>query len=164
MHRTLPVSDRSDVTRVKPDEAKEDEPLNVAQWAPVGARLAFVYENNLYHMSVPDDGKDAKVVRVTNDQEKYIYNGIPDWIYEEEILAVSAAFWWSADARQLAYAQFNDSQVELQEYPWYGDLVDARSQYLDRVRIKYPKVCRSQSVPNEYNIIDYISPAEPIQR
>lgn len=82
----------------------------------------------------------GQTIRITNDQERYIYNGIPDWIYEEEILAVGTAFWWSPDGTKLAFAQFNDMDVDFQEYPWYGDIVDLDSQYLDRVKIKYPKV------------------------
>lgn len=83
----------------------------------------------------------SSIVRITNDNDNYVYNGIPDWIYEEEILATGTAIWWSPEGAMLAFAQFDDTQVELQEYPWYGaTTIDNSSQYLDRVRIKYPKV------------------------
>lgn len=95
-----------------------------------------MYENNLYYLA---EGLRT-TVKITHDSDRYVYNGIPDWIYEEEILATQTAFWWEANGTRLAYAQFNDSAVELQEYPWYGDVVDSSSQYLDRVQIKYPKV------------------------
>ena len=121
---------------MKPNEANENSYLQVAQWGPKGSQLVFVYENNIYYL--PDILQQT--IRITDDRERYVYNGIPDWIYEEEILTVATAFWWSPDGTRLAFAQFNDTNVEFQEYPWYGDTVDKSSQYLDRVKIKYPKV------------------------
>lgn len=86
------------------------------------------------------DPSENQIYRISNDDNRYIYNGIPDWIYEEEILATGTAFWWSIDGTRLAYARFNDSEVEIQEYPWYGDQVDTETQYLAPIKIKYPKV------------------------
>ncbi len=126
---------------MKPAEAKEDSYLQAAQWAPVGASLVFVYENNLYYLPGGSGSGGLRTPRrLTHSADRYLYNGIPDWIYEEEILATQTAFWWLADGSRLVYAQFDDTAVELQEYPWYGDVVDSSSQYLDRVKIKYPKV------------------------
>ena len=111
--------------------------MQAALWGPKDSQLAFVYKNDLYYMPIPSPNE---TVRITNDKHSYIYNGIPDWLYEEEILSVGTAIWWSPNGTRLSFAQFNDIDVDLQEYPWYGDNVDHRSQYLDRVQIKYPKV------------------------
>ena len=40
-----------------------------------------------------------------------IYNGIPDWVYEEEVLGTNTAMHTSPDGQFMLYAQFNDSQV-----------------------------------------------------
>lgn len=134
----------TELITVKPAEAKEDSYLQAAQWAPVGASLVFVYENNLYYLPGGSGSGGLRTPRrLTHSADRYLYNGIPDWIYEEEILATQTAFWWLADGSRLVYAQFDDTAVELQEYPWYGDVVDSSSQYLDRVKIKYPKPGRT---------------------
>lgn len=134
-YKIFNISSPSDIITVNANESNKDAYLQAAKWGTVGSQLAFVYQNNIYYMP---DGL-GQTIRITNDQERYIYNGIPDWIYEEEILAVGTAFWWSPDGTKLAFAQFNDMDVDFQEYPWYGDIVDLDSQYLDRVKIKYPK-------------------------
>ena len=126
----------NDIITIKPDEANKDAYLQACQFAPTGNSLVFVYDNNLYYMP---DGLQ-QIIPITDNNDRYIYNGIPDWIYEEEILAVGTALWWSPEGTRLAFAQFNDTSVDFQEYPWYGDTVDKVSQYLDRIKIKYPKV------------------------
>jgi len=40
-----------------------------------------------------------------------VQNGIADWIYEEEILEASRAYYWSPDGSTLAYLKFNDEDV-----------------------------------------------------
>ncbi|KAL6904511.1 putative dipeptidyl-aminopeptidase B [Trichoderma evansii] len=40
-----------------------------------------------------------------------LFYGVPDWIYEEEILQVNRAAWWSPDGRTIAFLRLNDSQV-----------------------------------------------------
>lgn len=82
----------------------------------------------------------GRIVQLTNETNRYVYSAIADWIYEEEILASEKAFWWSKDGTRIAYAQFNDTLVEFQEFPWYGDSINHDTQYLDQVKIKYPKV------------------------
>nr|XP_046920004.1 prolyl endopeptidase FAP-like isoform X3 [Dermatophagoides farinae] len=124
------------IINIRPHEANIDASLQAAEWGRKNAQLIFVYANNIYYMADPSD---SQTYRISHDDDRYIYNGIPDWIYEEEILASGTAFWWSNDGSRLAYIRFNDSQVEIQEYPWYGDQVDVESQYLGPIKIKYPK-------------------------
>lgn len=121
---------------MKPEEANVNAYLQAAEWGPREAQLTFVYKNNIYYMPEPDP---MKIKRLTNVDDHFVYNGIPDWLYEEEILATPTAFWWSNDGTRLAFAQFNDTDVEIQEYPRYGTL-DLSSQYSRKVQIKYPKV------------------------
>ena len=39
-----------------------------------------------------------------------IYNGVADWLYEEEILGTDTALW--PHAANLAFLSFNDTEVE----------------------------------------------------
>ena len=41
-----------------------------------------------------------------------IYNGIPDWVFEEEVFEDNRALWWSPDATKLVWGSFNDSEVK----------------------------------------------------
>lgn len=57
------------------------EQLQLASWAPIGTGLVYVYKNDIYYISAPEN--IANTQRVTNDgEEGVIYNGIPDWVYE----------------------------------------------------------------------------------
>ena len=63
-------------------------------------------------------------IRVTGDGSKNIINGIADWVYEEEVLAVHEATWFSDDGKNLAYLKFDDSEVkeyELQYFSKFGE-------------------------------------------
>ncbi|XP_061908140.1 dipeptidyl peptidase 4-like isoform X1 [Entelurus aequoreus] len=100
-------------------------------WAPEGNKLAFVLENNVYIKTSPD----SRVQQVTfNGKENHILNGIPDWVYEEEMFSSNQGLWWSPGGKYVSYVEFNDTEVPFVEYPWYGD-----SQYPSTVSIPYPK-------------------------
>lgn len=49
-----------------------------------------------------------------------IYNGVPDWLYQEEVLPQPEAVWPSADGSHILYATFNDSKVSAFQFPWFG--------------------------------------------
>ncbi|MBX7102465.1 MAG: DPP IV N-terminal domain-containing protein [Gemmataceae bacterium] len=50
--------------------------------------------------------------RLTNDGGLAVLNGRADWVYEEEVFdRAGPAFWWSPDARRLAFIRFDDSPV-----------------------------------------------------
>uniref|UniRef100_A0A6Q2WVR2 Uncharacterized protein n=1 Tax=Esox lucius TaxID=8010 RepID=A0A6Q2WVR2_ESOLU len=100
-------------------------------WAPTGNKMAFVFENNVYLKT----GPNAQAVQVTfSGTHNRILNGIPDWVYEEEMFSSNMAMWWSPGGRYLAYAEFNDTLVHSIEYSWYGE-----GQYPSTVVIPYPK-------------------------
>ena len=65
-------------------------------------------------MSDPDSA-----VRLTqNGEVDAIYNGIPDWVYEEEVLGTNTAMHTSPNGQFMLYAQFNDSKVKLKLSFW----------------------------------------------
>lgn len=96
---------------------------------------AFVERNNIFMMTKFFDGqKDASQVTTDGEPNK-IYNGITDWLYEEEILQVINAMYWSSNSRFLAYIRFDDSEVEEFSVPVYDD-----TPYTFMNIIRYPKV------------------------
>ncbi|XP_069318697.1 A-type potassium channel modulatory protein DPP6 isoform X2 [Eulemur rufifrons] len=76
----------------------------------------FIFENNIYYCA--HVGKQAIRV-VSTGKEGVIFNGLSDWLYEEEILKTHIAHWWSPDGTRLAYATINDSRVPVMELPTY---------------------------------------------
>jgi dipeptidyl aminopeptidase len=75
------------------------------------------------------------LIQLTNDGlENTIYNGITDWLYEEEILLQTNAMWWSPESSKLAYLKFNDSLVEYYHFPIYDG-----TPYGSLNKVRYPK-------------------------
>ncbi|XP_069107349.1 dipeptidyl peptidase 4-like [Argopecten irradians] len=105
-------------------------------WAPAGHAVVFVQDNNIFYK--PDiTQNDAVPMQITTDgYHEEIFNGIPDWVYEEEILASDHALWWSPLGNFLLYASFNDTEVRKYYYPLYGSMEDP---YGMQKRIAYPK-------------------------
>ncbi|GFY49617.1 venom dipeptidyl peptidase 4 [Trichonephila inaurata madagascariensis] len=79
----------------------------------------------------------------TNGENDVILNGVPDWVYEEEILGANNAIWWSDDGTKIAYACFNDSAVDFINLPKYGDYHDVTNLYPQFRRFRYPKAGRN---------------------
>lgn len=51
--------------------------IQYAGWSPKGNVLAFVRANDLYIW------KDGEITRITDDGGPDMFNGVPDWVYEE---------------------------------------------------------------------------------
>lgn len=107
------------------------EDLQICRWAD--SDLVYIKKNNLY---VSKDGVIAQIT--TSGVPGVIYNGVPDWVYEEEILGVDTAFWVSPDFARIAYATFNDAKVEKFWYEMIGD-PGKFFQYPEIVELRYPK-------------------------
>ncbi|XP_047457847.1 dipeptidyl peptidase 4 [Mugil cephalus] len=100
-------------------------------WAPTGNKYAYVSDFNVFFKS----DVTAEVVQVTrNGKKNEVLNGVPDWVYEEEVFASNGAIWWSSTGRFLTYAEFNDTDVHKVEFSWYGS-----EQYPQTVAVPYPK-------------------------
>uniref|UniRef100_A0A8C9VI44 Dipeptidyl peptidase 4-like n=1 Tax=Scleropages formosus TaxID=113540 RepID=A0A8C9VI44_SCLFO len=100
-------------------------------WAPTRNMLAYVWDFNVY---IKPEATSPSVQVTTNGKKNAILNGIPDWVYEEEMFSSHGAMWWSPNGTFLAYAEFNDTQVQNIEFSWYGT-----GQYPETVVIPYPK-------------------------
>lgn len=129
-------------TRIKfPLSYKEDDDqaplLQYATWSPDGIGIAFVYENDVYYK--PQINKSL-VCRITTDGiPDTIFNGIPDWLYENEILHTGHALWFSNDGKYLMYLTFNDTNVGDYRYPWYHS-IEGNGNYPSIKSVRYPKV------------------------
>lgn len=100
-------------------------------WAPAGNKLAYVWKNNVYVKTSPES--PPKQVTFSG-KENLVFNGHPDWVYEEEMFSSNQGLWWSPEGEHVAYIESNDTEVHTIEYSWYGD-----GQYPSTVSIPYPK-------------------------
>lgn len=112
--------------------------ISLALWSPIDSNLVYVLDNDIYHMTF---NRNQNVVRrlTTSGEPNIVYNGIPDWVYEEEVLASATAVWFSPNGQHLAFATFNDTVVKDMAYFHYGTPGSLEDQYPTEVKIKYPK-------------------------
>uniref|UniRef100_A0A8C7FMK6 Dipeptidyl peptidase like 10 n=1 Tax=Oncorhynchus kisutch TaxID=8019 RepID=A0A8C7FMK6_ONCKI len=82
--------------------------LQYAAWGVQGQQLIYIFENNIYYQS---DVKSNSLRLTSSGKEGVIFNGIADWLYEEEILQSHIAHWWSPDGERLAFLVLNDTLV-----------------------------------------------------
>eukprot|EP00062_Callorhinchus_milii_P011350 gi/632957235/ref/XP_007894368.1/ PREDICTED: inactive dipeptidyl peptidase 10 [Callorhinchus milii] len=82
--------------------------LQHAAWGIVGQQLVYIFENNIYYQT---DVKNSALRLTSSGKEGIIYNGIADWLYEEELLRTHVAHWWSPNGERLAFLTINDSLV-----------------------------------------------------
>ncbi|GFS11118.1 inactive dipeptidyl peptidase 10-like [Elysia marginata] len=121
-----------------------------AGWSPTGHELILVQENDVYYK--PDINADIKTI--TDDGIKGLkYNGVPDWVYEEEVLASNNAIWWSTGSSYILYATFDDSPVPTFHYTEYGKLAEP---YTSQIKIAYPKA----GYPNPYFNLTVVNMAD----
>ncbi|GJQ82661.1 hypothetical protein Trydic_g19678 [Trypoxylus dichotomus] len=122
---------------LSPVERDENAPyLQYVTWSTNGTSIAFVHDNDIYYK--PKIHKDL-VCRITASGRSDVFNGIPDWLYETEILKTDHTLWFSPDGQYLMYVTFNDTKVGEYRYPWY-DSRNPRVRYPEIRSIKYPKV------------------------
>jgi dipeptidyl aminopeptidase len=60
--------------------------ISYCTWSPVSHSIAYVSENDLYILPADQISTSSlKPIRVTDDGAPSIFNGVPDWVYEEEV-------------------------------------------------------------------------------
>lgn len=100
--------------------------------------------NNIQSVEQSQQGQSQlvlpKPIRLTRTgRPRVIFNGVSDWLYEEEILGDTPAYELSPSSQSLAYMSFNDSQVDRMPITMYG----AGDQLIPRTKhIRYPKAGR----------------------
>lgn len=122
----LPVDTRKP-RRLTRTEAEEESP----GFSPDGSRIAFVRDFDLYTLVVAT-GQETRLT--TDGKKNAILNGIPDWVYWEEIWDRDPeGYWWSPDGSRLAFYHFDEAPVGVQP------LEDDTSTYPEVNWQKYPK-------------------------
>lgn len=106
----------------------------LAIWSPNSNDIAYVQDNNIYIYST---NSKRTVQAVTNDGSSFLFNGKPDWVYEEEVFEDDKAMWWSPTGDYLAFLKIDETDVGEFIIPYYvqndGDV------YPEMRSIKYPK-------------------------
>nr|POF26376.1 putative dipeptidyl-aminopeptidase b [Quercus suber] len=133
-------------------EALDPQDLNgrvqVASWSPDGTAVVFTRGNNMFIRHL-----NSETVRpITDDGGVNLFYGIPDWVYEEEVLSDDSATWWSGDGKFLAFFRTNETAVPefpVQYYfsrPSGKEPKEGEENYPDVRKIKYPKAGAPMSV------------------
>ncbi len=58
-----------------------------------------------------------------------IFNGVADWVYEEEVLSDTRALWISPDSKHVVWIEFNDTEVDVMPLEIYGQSGSLEFQY-----------------------------------
>ncbi len=106
-----------------------------AKLSPDGSRAAYVRDNDIYVETI----RDGAVARLTSNGSENIINGTSDWVNEEEFY-IRDAFEWSPDGRNIAYLQFDQSNVPEFSLINYTDTL-----YPVITRYHYPKPGQTNS-------------------
>eukprot|EP00090_Calanus_glacialis_P028875 TRINITY_DN4629_c0_g1_i1.p1 TRINITY_DN4629_c0_g1~~TRINITY_DN4629_c0_g1_i1.p1 ORF type:complete len:673 (-),score=148.29 TRINITY_DN4629_c0_g1_i1:778-2796(-) len=139
----------TNIIPLAPANARNDLDLNQYQrfvtWAPKGNAIAYVDYNNNIHYRHSAESEDLQLTNSGNDS--VVYNGIPDWVSEEEVFEDNKALWWSPDGSKLVYGVFNDTLVDIVNLPRYGNWHNTHTnrqgypylQYFMMDPFRYPK-------------------------
>lgn len=142
----------------------QEVPLLLAKWNPVTNGIVFNYNSDLYYKQTPSSPE----IRLTNDgrlppEFSLISNGVPDWVYEEEVLSSNSATWFSTDGRVLTFLKFDDSSVRDIQLPVYGQPGDLNWQYTRQRILLYPKPgTPNPTVTLHYVELDKLQPGEAV--
>uniref|UniRef100_A0A3Q2TGL3 Dipeptidylpeptidase IV N-terminal domain-containing protein n=1 Tax=Fundulus heteroclitus TaxID=8078 RepID=A0A3Q2TGL3_FUNHE len=99
--------DTRELWELNPPEV-QNSVLQHAAWGGQRRQLIYIFENNIYYQP---DVKSSSLRITSSGMEGVIFNGIADWLYEEEILHSHLAHWWSPDGERLAFLRIDDSLV-----------------------------------------------------
>ncbi|CCM01272.1 uncharacterized protein FIBRA_03321 [Fibroporia radiculosa] len=121
-----------------------------ATWAPTGQSIAFVMNNDIYVVQSPSPS--AAPIRVTTSGNASMFNGVPDWVYEEEVYSGDYALWWSPDSKSIAFLSLDETAVDEFTYPIYNPTENSYAvvPYPEQVTMKYPKPGHSNPLASVY--------------
>ncbi|XP_055593286.1 dipeptidyl peptidase 4 [Uranotaenia lowii] len=103
--------------RLKDATKTQRSRLQFVSWVGNTTAIAIVADNDIYLRQSPSDEEDHRLT--FTGEENTIYNGVPDWLYQEEIFKSFDAIWFSPDGSHIMYASFNDTRVGEMSYPWF---------------------------------------------
>ncbi|KAI7605653.1 putative dipeptidyl-aminopeptidase, partial [Hortaea werneckii] len=122
--------------------------VQTASWSPNSDAVVFTRDNNMFIRHLDSD----TATRITTDGGSELFYGVPDWVYEEEVLAGDSATWWSGDGKYVAFFRTDESQVPdfpVQYFfssPTGSQKKEGEENYPETRKIKYPKAGAPMSV------------------
>ena len=136
-------SDADKRYHIFPEGGNAADKLRYANWVKRenDIWLIFVHDNNIFLRKDFMAENPAADIKLSDDGEvDQVYNGIPDWVYEEEVLATNVAMYFSPSGKSMAYAHFNDTDVGDFIYQKFGNPSNIfASRYPTEYDLKYPK-------------------------
>src|ERR1700761_6257353 len=80
-------------------------------------------------------------IRLTTTGSTSLFNGVPSWVYEEEIFSAASALWFSPSSTKLAFLISDESLVDEFTFPIYNPTEDADAviPYTSEVKMRDPK-------------------------
>lgn len=103
-------------------------PQQTPLFSPDGNQISFVRDNNIFLVKLLYDNAEVQVTK--DGKRNEIINGIPDWVNEEEF-AFSRAMVFTADAKQLVWIRYDESQVKQYSMPLFKGLKPEKSEFAD---------------------------------
>ncbi|KAI5950913.1 DAPB [Candida jiufengensis] len=111
----------------------ELEKISTVSWSPDSLNVAFIYNNNIFLKNLENN----VITQVTKDGSEQIFNGKPDWVYEEEVFGTDLVLWWSPKGDKFTFLRSNNTEVPEFIIPFYAQ--NEFKDYPELVKIKYPK-------------------------
>ncbi|KAM3510117.1 hypothetical protein MY11210_006034 [Beauveria gryllotalpidicola] len=108
--------------------------IQYAKFSPTGDSIAFIRGNDLY---VRDSTGTAH--RITTDGGPEQFNGVADWVYQEDVLEAAEALWYSPDGKFIAYLSLNDTGVGTYTIPYFMNGKEFAPAYPKELKVRYPK-------------------------
>lgn len=115
-----------------------EQPVRDAVISPNGKYVVYAKaDNNLYIYKI-----DFKTeVAITTDTNTDIFNGIADWLYEEEF-GITRLFAFSPDSKMVAFVRLNETGVPAFEWQTFlGERLEAKGEgsYPQLHSLRYPR-------------------------
>ncbi|ENN82878.1 hypothetical protein YQE_00752, partial [Dendroctonus ponderosae] len=95
----------------------QPERLQYVSWLRDTTSLLIIFNNDIYYRHSPEDETNTRLT--FTGQPDVVFNGVPDWLYQEDVLQSQEALWPSYDGTHLLYATFNDTEVGILNFPWF---------------------------------------------
>lgn len=127
------------------DPSQPDGRIQLATWSPKSNAVVFTRDNNMFIRGVDAAVTAPHITQVTTDGGAEMFNGVPDWVYEEEVFGGPSVTWWSDDGKYLAFLATNETGVPdypVQYFIQRPSLTDPKpglEAYPEVRQIKYPK-------------------------
>lgn len=118
----------------------------IATFSPDGRMVAYVHDNNIYIKKL-DYGTEVAVT--TDGKKNNVINGVPDWVYQEELDMLNSLA-WSPDNLTLSFIRWDESRVKtypLQMFNGACNPIKENELYPGMYEYKYPKAgCENATV------------------